>query len=145
MGTLPHLDALAKRIYDNADAHGFWPEEGRNFGEMISLMHSELSEALEEHREDNPVVYFVALCDGELMRCELKSDNRWWFANSRVVPIGSAIKPEGAAVELIDAIIRELDTLHNMLKDNPDYYIEDVIELKMAYNEGRPFKHGKAY
>ena len=43
------LNTLAKEINDCAVAHGFW-EGDRNFGEMIALMHSELSEALEDHR-----------------------------------------------------------------------------------------------
>ena len=42
---------LGERIHKNAVAKGFWEEE-RNFGEMIALMHSELSECLEGHRED---------------------------------------------------------------------------------------------
>ena len=40
-------NALAKRVhYDNV-AKGFWPDEGRNFGEIIALMYSELTEAFE--------------------------------------------------------------------------------------------------
>lgn len=35
-----------------AIARGWWPEGGRNVGELISLMHSELSEALEGARQD---------------------------------------------------------------------------------------------
>jgi len=48
-----YLEILGRRIYDNAVAHGFWDNE-RNDGEMIALMHSELSEALEGLRHDNP-------------------------------------------------------------------------------------------
>lgn len=47
------LNALAEAINKTSTEHGFWPEEGRNFGEMIALAHSELSEALEEHRAGN--------------------------------------------------------------------------------------------
>ena len=49
-------------------------------------------------------------------------------------------KPEGKAVEMADCIIRILDW---MGKENID--AEDVIATKHAYNETRPYKHGKNY
>lgn len=75
------LNTLAKSINANAVAHGFYEEE-RNFGEVIALQHSELSEALECYRKGEPPVHYK---DG---------------------------KPEGMAFEFIDLIIRALDTLH---------------------------------
>lgn len=49
------LDVLADGIHQWAKDKGFWPEgETRNDGEMIALMHSELSEALEALRHGNP-------------------------------------------------------------------------------------------
>lgn len=39
------INDLVKRAYENSKKHGFWNEE-KNFGEVIALMHSELSEAL---------------------------------------------------------------------------------------------------
>lgn len=47
------LKELAKDIYRIARDHGWWEGE-RNDGELIALMHSELSEALEGLRHDNP-------------------------------------------------------------------------------------------
>lgn len=44
---------LAREVYENAKAKGWWDVE-RNNGEMIALMHSELSEALEADRNGNP-------------------------------------------------------------------------------------------
>lgn len=47
------LNALAKQIHQNALNKGFWYDD-RNKGELIALMHSELSEALEGLRHGNP-------------------------------------------------------------------------------------------
>jgi NTP pyrophosphatase (non-canonical NTP hydrolase) len=46
------IKAVAMSCHENARKHGFWDVE-RNQGEMIALMHSELSEALEAMRKGN--------------------------------------------------------------------------------------------
>ena len=115
------LNDLARKINDNARTHGFWEGE-RNFGEMIALMHSELSEALEEHRNGNPAEYVIDHQHGPGWDCD------------------GRCKPEGVAVELADCLIRILDTLHSLAVD-----IDGVVARKMAYNAARPHKHGKAY
>lgn len=74
------FDELAIRITDNASKHGWWETE-RDPREVLALIHSELSEALEEYRAGRDMV---------------------WYHND---------KPEGIAVELIDAVIRILDLM----------------------------------
>ena len=44
------LKALQKEAHAIAKGHGWWDEE-RTFGDLIALVHSELSEALEAYRE----------------------------------------------------------------------------------------------
>ena len=49
---IEEFNAMSYEVYKNAQEHGWWEEE-RNNGELIALMHSELSEALEALRDNN--------------------------------------------------------------------------------------------
>ncbi len=53
MDFITEFNKLAQDIYQTAKDKGWWDNE-RNDGEMIALMHSELSEALEALRHGNP-------------------------------------------------------------------------------------------
>lgn|SRR5690625_2896732 len=75
----------------------------------ISLMHAELSEATEEVRVRN--AHEVYYSDGG--------------------------KPEGAPIEIIDAIIRGLDLLGALGVD-----AEELLAIKHEYNTGRSKRHG---
>ena len=75
--------SLSKQIHQNAVDHGWW-DEPRGFGEIIALIHSEWSEALEEYRAGRGML---------------------WYATDAA----NKKKPEGIAVELIDGCIRILD------------------------------------
>lgn len=113
------INEVAKEIHENAKAHGWWDIE-RSFGEVIALCHSELSEALEEDRQGNPMAYFIK--DGQV-----ETDLSKWNGE----------KLDGIATEMADCIIRILDWCG---KENVD--IDNIIHLKHQYNKTRPYKHG---
>jgi NTP pyrophosphatase (non-canonical NTP hydrolase) len=91
------INELVKEIHDMAISKGWWEQE-RNPLEIHALIHSEISEATEEVRNDKPDIYFVA------------------------------DKPEGQQVELADAVIRIFDyfgqrgwNLEEVLRKKIDY------------------------
>jgi len=79
------INKLSKEAYENTVSHGAhgWNDEDRSFGDIIALIHSELSEALEEHRNKKGFteIYY--------------NDNNE--------------KPLGIPIELADVVIRVFD------------------------------------
>lgn len=99
-----NITEWAKEIHENAVAHGWW-ETKRSTGEVIALIHSELSEALEEARDNRPMMYVLGPNREEICTpC---------YFNGR--------KPEGVAVELADAVIRVLDAAAHVGMPLQDY------------------------
>ena len=87
-------------------------------GTKLALVHSEVSEALEEVRKgpEHYAIRFEEVVDKD--------------GTPRM-------KPEGVAIEMADAVIR-IFHLAGMLGLD----LEGAIEAKLAYNERRPFRHG---
>lgn len=92
------IQALAQEVHQNAVEHGWWDEE-RGLYEIIALIHSEWSEALEEARAGRPQVYKLNITGDELRLITPADDGYKEHPG----------KPEGIAVELIDGVIRILD------------------------------------
>jgi len=107
------IKELAKAVHENAVAHGWWDDE-REVPEIIALIHSEWSEALEEARADMPLAY-ITLKHNELsplMDEIIPRGDDGAYISEMGLSEGKRItgeKPEGVAVELIDGCIRILD------------------------------------
>jgi NTP pyrophosphatase (non-canonical NTP hydrolase) len=114
------LNEMADAAYKNSAAKGFWDEHktGALHPETISsklaLIHSEVSEALEDAR-------------GGAMKTRFLSET------------GREGKPVGFPTELADIIIRVGDLAARLGID-----LEDEVTTKMVYNATRPRMHGRS-
>ena len=121
-GRQPHsLNHLAAEIHSTATEHGWWSEP-RSFGDICALIHSEVSEALEEYRTGD---------------AKVSATIYWSVIDDETGLDRDHPKPEGVAIELADVIIRVLDAAHQYGID-----MDEAMRVKMSYNETRPFRHG---
>ena len=126
------LSDYAYSIHSNARAKGFW-DVRFNLGERLMLIVSELAEALEADRQGEPAVH-VPLHRPDCVPVESGTG------------CDAACKMEGAAVEIVDALIRCLDTLEGMRQAMEfSSTIDELVQAKMKFNSTRPLKHGKMY
>ena len=132
-----NLNEWAREIHANAVEHGWWENE-RPLPEVLMLIVSELSEALEEARAGRPMVWHSCAFDGKPC-CEDNIECKQWV-NGECCVGDYDEKPEGIAVEVIDALIRILDWCG---KEGLD--VEALVREKHEYNKTRPYKHGKQF
>lgn len=103
------INDFAKQVHANNVEKGWWEEgvETRNKYEMIALVHTELSEAVEELRKGKPAYY---------------EENG---------------KPEGWGIELADAVIRIFDILEaNRVDADYLLYIKHKYNQTRPYRHG---------
>ncbi|MCD5398254.1 MAG: hypothetical protein LR120_00725 [Dehalococcoidia bacterium] len=106
------IKELIRDSHQISKDHGWWEDPNKSVGELLALVHSEISEALEVYRD---------------LGKEGLSKN-WVEENG---------KPEGFTVELADAIIRIADMCGAYELD-----LEEALTKKMEYNKSRPYRHG---
>lgn len=138
------IEVLNRACFKNAFAHGWYEKymkpEGsefnvlgeRNFGEVMALITSEVSEAFEAYRDGDPVTeikYGYKIPYEGTLFSEDPSD-----AFGQIGVLG---KPEGVPAELADVLIRVFDFCGA-------YRIPlgEAIIRKHRYNESRPYRHG---
>lgn len=110
------LDSMVREVRELNRDKG-WYEEDRSVGDMVALLHAEVSEMLEAYREGK-------FADQTVLT--QKNDGK-----------PAVLKPEGFKVEAADVFIRLLDMC---ARYDIDLWAE--FRKKMEYNWTRPYKHG---
>lgn len=121
------INELAQKVHQNAKDKGFYEKE-KNIGEMLSLIHAEVSEALEADRKDNYATgQQLAFPTANYDDAHFKRHYEAWIKGS-------------FEEEMADIVIRVLDMCAFKKID-----LERHIEAKIRYNTLRQKYHGKKY
>jgi len=104
----------ARGVHQLAKSKGWWKGKKNSLANKLLLLHSEITEAVEELRDGRPLteVRFVVDKQGQ-------------------------VKPEGFPIEIADLLIRTLDLCERNRID-----IGVAIKMKHTFNMGRPYLHG---
>lgn len=113
MSNSTDLRDIQKAVWRTAEEHG-WHGEDDTIPVKLVMIHSEVSEALEEYRNTPP-------------ECEV----------SPIYYNEGSEKPEGFGIELADIVIRVLD-----LSEMVGIDLTECVQVKMEYNDTRPYRHG---
>lgn len=122
------INDMVADIHKYAKEKGWWENE-RSALEIQMLIVSEIAEATEEVRAGKPPVYFN-------IRPASFGEASPGITTDPEHPQSDG-KPEGEAIELVDAMIRTMDYFGKKGWD-----LEKLLEMKQAYNQKRPYRHG---
>lgn len=138
------LEVASRAIYLNNVEKGWWEDPSRNFGELMALIHSEVSEALEAYRDGDditdiayeyPDLYEVVNDSGETVRIVGAQEDSTLQTEDGEIILG---KPVGVASELADVIIRILDAAEGL-----NIPVAQALIEKHQYNQTRSYRHGQ--
>lgn len=120
------INELCVEVHQNAKSKGFY-DEPKNTGEMLALIHSEVSEALEADRKDSYCTANLNVLGGWVhdddFQVEYKAKAKGTFEE-----------------EMADIVIRVFDMCGYKGID-----LQAHVEMKMRFNALREHKHGKKY
>lgn len=117
-----NISYIVKRASQTAKSHGFVTETRRPIADHVALLHSEVTEIYEAHRDGHSPVEH--LYEGQTGVSQERNDQ--------------TPKPIGIPSELADVVIRAAQFAGEYGID-----LERAIEEKLEYNEFRPFMHGR--
>ena len=129
------VNKLAQEIHENAKSKGFHGGE-KNTGEMLCLIHSEVSEALEADR----IGKYCQVHEIMLAVLADKDYGSTFYNDQNAKELFETYVKNTFEDELADVVIRVLDLCAFKGID-----IESHIKAKIRYNASRQHKHGKLY
>lgn len=135
-------------VHQTAKEHGWW-NKPQNFSTIVSLIHSELSEALEFERNKDKLkekrIDHLYHFTGSVVNEEALEDFEGTDIVVNPTPIMSNIKsdicnkPDGVLPELADVVIRVFDYIGSL--DMVEEFTDMLLE-KHEFNKTRSYKHG---
>lgn len=165
---------LAAQVHEDNVKKGFWPGgvANRNVGELLALVHSEITEAYDavlsnsndDKLSDLPgfdveiadamirlldasAAYEVNLGESFTSRCRATYTSMTEDLMDAHMWLSRALEAhrKGKLEEFRDSVMGGFQTLEAILLKWGDSKPLDVINRKLEYNRSRPFMHGKKY